>query len=114
MRKVTPEWAAPLGAFFADLRASGDDALFHPHALSDDHARVIAQHAGEDLYYVATEGDAVLGYGMLRGWDEGYAVPSLGIALGSTARGTGLARPFMHFLHAAARRRGAERVRLKV
>jgi ribosomal protein S18 acetylase RimI-like enzyme len=51
---------------------------------------------------------------MLRGWDEGYEVPSLGIAVLASARGTGLGRTFMQFLHSAARLQGAPRVRLKV
>jgi len=75
---------------------------------------MLAQYSGKDLYYVAVSGTAVAAYGMLRGWDEGYQVPSLGIAIHPDARGTGLASTFMQFLHAAARLRGATRVRLKV
>jgi len=46
---------------------------------------------------------------MLRGWDEGYETPSLGIAVHPDARGLGLARTFMGFLHAAASFQGAAR-----
>ena len=67
-----------------------------------------------DLYYVLVEANAVIGYGMLRGWSEGYEIPSLGIAIAPSARGQGLGRAFMHFLHAAARRRGSTKVRLRV
>ncbi len=56
----------------------------------------------------------VLGYGMLRGWDDGWKIPSLGIALDPRIRGNGTGEMLMHFLHAAARRRGATKVRLKV
>jgi ribosomal protein S18 acetylase RimI-like enzyme len=103
-----------LAAFFHDLCAHGDERRFHPHPLSAEHAARLAAYQGRDLYYVATRGEAVLAYGLLRGWDEGYAVPSLGIAVHPRTRGCGLARPFMLFLHAAARQRGAGRVRLKV
>ena len=113
-RRVGPELAAALGAFFAALRASGDERFFHPHPLTAEHALALAAHSGRDLYYAAVVGGRVAAYGMLRGWDAGYAVPSLGIAIHPDARGRGLARPFMHFLHAAARLRGAPRVRLKV
>jgi len=51
---------------------------------------------------------------MLRGWDEGYAVPSLGIAVRAEAQGSGLGRLVMGYLHTEARRRGAPRIRLKV
>ena len=50
----------------------------------------------------------------MRGWDEGFDIPSLGIAIHPEARGRGLARPFMAFLHAAAKARGATKIRLTV
>ena len=51
---------------------------------------------------------------MLRGWDEGYKVPSLGITIHPSVREVGLGRLFMHFLHVAARRRGCDKIRVKV
>jgi ribosomal protein S18 acetylase RimI-like enzyme len=77
-------------------------------------AERICSYAGRDLYYAACAGGSVLAYGLLRGWDEGYDIPSLGIAIAPAARGRGLARPFMHFLHAAAKQRGARQIRLTV
>jgi ribosomal protein S18 acetylase RimI-like enzyme len=56
----------------------------------------------------------VIGYGMLRGWDEGYVIPSLGIALDSSVRGRGYGTALMNFLHDIAKQRGAAKVRLKV
>lgn len=106
--------AGPLRQFFEDLVADRAEREFHPHPLTGAEATRIANYAGPDLYYSAVQGTRVLGYGLLRGWEQGYDVPSLGIALHPSARGTGLGRTFMHFLHAAARQRGARRVRLKV
>jgi ribosomal protein S18 acetylase RimI-like enzyme len=51
---------------------------------------------------------------MLRGWDEGFEVPYLGIAIHPGERGQGYGRVLMEYLHAAARERGAVRVMLKV
>lgn len=104
----------PLAEFFRALKRVGDDKYFHPHSLTDEEAKRRAQYSGKDLYYVLVEGDKVLGYGMLRGGDEGYEVPSLGIVIHPSVRGMGLGKLFMHFLHAAARRRGASKIRLKV
>jgi ribosomal protein S18 acetylase RimI-like enzyme len=114
LRRVAPEQERGLARFFAAMVAQGDDRWFHPHPFTAEHASYLAGYQGHDLYYVATKGDEVLAYGMLRGWDEGYSVPSLGIAVLASARGTGLARTFMQFLHTAARYHGATRVRLKV
>jgi len=112
-RSLAPDLAQPLGDFFESLAAS-DGAFFHPHPLTRESARRLCESQGRDLYFVAVCDSRVLGYGLLRGWDEGYAVPSLGIALSPDARGTGLARAFMLFLHSAARLRGASQIRLTV
>jgi ribosomal protein S18 acetylase RimI-like enzyme len=51
---------------------------------------------------------------MLRGWDEGYAIPSLGVVIRPEAKDHGVGRLMMEFLRIAAIRRGAEKIRLRV
>lgn len=114
IRIVDETLEQPLAEFFRDLKKGGDDKHFHPHPLTDEEAKRRCQYSGKDLYYVLTESDKILGYAMLRGWDEGYEVPSLGIVLHPSVRATGLGKLLIHFLHAAARRKGASKVRLKV
>ena len=113
-RVLGPELEGALADFFAELEASGTGVYFHPHPFTAEEAKALCCRRGKDLYYVAVAGGRVLGYGMLRGWDEGYEVPSLGIAFRPGDRGIGLGRSFMLFLHTAARLRGAKRIRLKV
>jgi [ribosomal protein S18]-alanine N-acetyltransferase len=113
-RRPAPDLERALARFFAHLHDTGEDVRFHPHPFTPEAARERCTYAGKDVYCVAVAGDLVLGYGMLRGWDEGYAIPSLGIAIHAGARGTGLGRALMLYLHAEATRRGAERIRLKV
>jgi [ribosomal protein S18]-alanine N-acetyltransferase len=113
-RRLAPELEGGLWDLFEALKANGDEGSFHPHPLTREEAGYRCSYTGHDLFYAATCSGEVVGYGMLRGWDEGYAIPSLGIAVSPTYRGKGLARPFMVFLHAAARLRGAPAVRLKV
>lgn len=113
-KKVSPEMRKSLEKFFNDLKRSGDDRYFHPHRLDRVGAAMICKFPSEDLYYVATYKDRIMAYGMLRGWAEGYEIPSLGIAVHKPMRGTKLAKAFMHFLHAAAWINGADKVRLKV
>ena len=113
-RILDETWEQPLAEFFRALQKAGDYRHFHPHPLTEEEAKKRVQYKGEDLYYVLVEGHGVLGYGMLRGWDQGYEVPSLGIAMHPAVRGKGLGKLFMRFLHAAARRKGAGRIRLKV
>jgi [ribosomal protein S18]-alanine N-acetyltransferase len=113
-RKLTPEMEKGLADFFAALEKQGDTPHFHPHPFTAEEARKRCLYTGRDLYYVAVTGKQVLAYGMLRGWDEGYEIPSLGIAVHPNARGMKLGLGMMHFLHSAARQRGAKQVRLKV
>jgi [ribosomal protein S18]-alanine N-acetyltransferase len=94
--------------------AAGEDRWFHPHPLDEAGARAACAGATADLHYVLSSGDDILGYGLLRGWEDGYEVPSLGIAVHPDAQGRRLGTLLMHFLHAAARDRGAPRVRLRV
>jgi [ribosomal protein S18]-alanine N-acetyltransferase len=96
------------------LIVHGDDIYFHPHKFDQESAHHIVTYRGKDLYYLMTVDDFAIGYGLLRGWDEGYTIPSLGIAIHPAYRSQGLSRVFMSFLHAAARLRGANQVRLKV
>jgi ribosomal-protein-alanine N-acetyltransferase len=103
-----------LGNLFDALKANGDEEFFHPHPLTRLEAGRRCSYRGYDLYYAATCSGEVAGYGLLRGWEQGYEVPSLGIAVSPSYRCRGLARPFMVFLHAAARLRGAPSIRLTV
>jgi ribosomal-protein-alanine N-acetyltransferase len=103
-----------LTRFFALLTKRGVDKVFHPHPFTVEAARERASYKGNDLYFVVLELGEVLGYGMLRGWDEGYQVPSLGIAIHPDFQGQGLGRLLMQFLCVMAARRGAEKIRLRV
>jgi ribosomal-protein-alanine N-acetyltransferase len=113
-RLVSSDDADALADLFAALREAGDETTFHPHPLDDATAREIAERATDDLYYVAIDARRAVAYGILRGWDEGYDVPSLGIAVRPDERGSGIGRLTMLLLHEAARRKGATSIRLKV
>lgn len=106
--------ATGLAAFYAGLVENGVDTFFHPHPFTMEQAESIVAFAGTDIYASLCVGDAVVGYGMLRGWDEGYEVPSLGIAIASDQQGLGFGRLLMLYLHSAARLRKSPRIRLKV
>jgi ribosomal protein S18 acetylase RimI-like enzyme len=111
---LRPDLAGALARFFDELRANGDEVFFHPHPLTLEEAELRAGCEGSDVYLAAVDDAGVIGYGMLRGWDEGYQIPSVGIAISPRLRGSGLARRLMEQLHAIAWDRGAERVRLTV
>lgn len=110
MRPVRAGDERILGALFAGL----DTTWFRPHDLGPDGARMVAGHAGRDVYLVGFLGHVPVAYGMLRGWDEGYRVPALGIAVRDGYRDRGIGRRMMRVLHRVVRQRGGDRVRLRV
>jgi len=109
-----PGWEEELERFFAALDERGDDAFFHPHGWDKATLHALARSADADMYYLFVQSRNVLAYGLLRGWDAGYAIPSLGIAVHPLARSAGLGRLMMEYLEVMARHRGAPAVRLRV
>lgn len=103
-----------LAAFFLTLKESGASQYFHPHPLTSAEATKRATYSGKDLYYVILCSTEVVGYGMLRGWDEGYNIPTIGAAIRADYRDSGLGCLIMEFLHHAARQRGASQIKVKV
>lgn len=86
---------------------------FGPHAFTRETLDSILKTAKLDLYYVVVS-DVVIGYGLLRGLDEGYSNFSLGIAIDKKYYGTGLAKMFMSFLELQSTLRGHSNIRLGV
>ena len=91
-----------------------DESFFRPHPFTPGEAVRIANQVGRDVYALLVDGDRPVAYGMLRGWEEGYETPSLGIAVRTSSQRQGLGRLMMSHLHAEAKRRGAVVVRLRV
>ena len=112
--RLGPELASPLAELFEALRETGDERTFHPHPLTPEEAERLCAYAGDDVYAALVEDGRVVAYGMLRGWDAGFEVPSLGLAVHPAERGRGFGRELTERLHEEARRRGASRVRLTV
>ncbi|MGY3581606.1 ribosomal-protein-alanine N-acetyltransferase [Bradyrhizobium sp. USDA 4341] len=103
-----------LADLFAVIAADPLSRRFHPHPFTPAEAARICSYRGKDRYLVLRADDRFLGYGMLRGWDAGFSVPSLGIYVVPELRTTGAARLLMEHLHLTARLSGAKQVRLKV
>ena len=115
LARLGPTDASSLAHFFAQLSADSIAAsLFHPHPFTVEQAKIVAGYSGRDYYAAAFVGEEIAAYGMLRGWDEGYAIPSLGIAVAPAHRGSGIGRLMMDYLHAVARLSGAPSIMLKV
>jgi ribosomal-protein-alanine N-acetyltransferase len=95
----------------ADLLGSVDPKYFS-HATPEAASRFLGQPA--DIHVLGRIAGEVVAFGMLRGWHEGYATPSLGIAVRPDREGRGYGRAMMVVLERLARERGATRIRLRV
>jgi ribosomal protein S18 acetylase RimI-like enzyme len=98
----------------AELFAALDTERFHPHGFTPGDALRIAAYQGKDVYAVLEKDGRFVAYGILRGWEDGFAVPSLGIAVRTDEQGRGHGRRMMEWLAGEAGRRGARRIRLRV
>jgi ribosomal protein S18 acetylase RimI-like enzyme len=114
-----PSDCEALGAFFEAI--GSDPALvvfFHPHPFTREQAEWVCGRGPElrDRYLLATEGDSpsIVGYAMLRGWDEGYEVPAFGVCVRPGQQGLGIGRLLLENAIGAAKDAGAKRVMLKV
>ena len=114
VRPLAANDVGALRAFFAHNSDRGTVRYFHPFPLSPEVARRLAQHQGRDRYYVATYSEGVIALSMLRGWDEGFEVPSFGIVVDHQWRSRGLGSALLRLTLEEARTVGTSRVRLSV
>ena len=104
----------PLQAFLEALDEAGETRFFSPHASDMDTLTALGTRPHRDIHCLLCEDSLVVGYGLLRGWDEGFAIPSLGIAIHPLRRGRGLGNFLMEYLELLARLRGSASLRLRV
>jgi perosamine synthetase len=117
IRPVAPTDAADLAGFFAAAAADPEvERFFHPHPLTAEHADELAGGAPSrrDRYFLARWRGRVVGYSMLRGWDEGFEVPSFGCCVHPELRDVGIGGAMLAAAIVESRRLGAPRLRLTV
>lgn len=112
--QITPGDAGRLAGLFARNDVPAITRMFDPFPLSESEARRIAALRGKDGYYLAAVDGLTVGFSMLRGFDEGYEIPSFGVLVDRAHHGQGLGRSLTEWTLAEAWRRGVPAVRLTV
>jgi len=87
-----------------------NNKLFQPHPFDEEYIFYLWKGHYENLFYAVRENTEIIGYGFLRGFDEGWDDICLGIYI--LDRGKGLGELLMNFLHTVAKRQRLERLRL--
>jgi ribosomal-protein-alanine N-acetyltransferase len=103
-----------LAMFLEENNRAETTRHFHPFPLTSQTAYRIARTSHLDRYYVAVWEGRIVGLCMLRGWDEGYSVPSLGILVDRHYHGQGIGTRMLEFTMREARKLGCRCIRLSV
>lgn len=109
----TFEWCNVFYNFLQSI-SEDDRKLFYPYSFDIKTVKDIFIKTANDVHYIFIEGEKIIAYGLLRGWDEGYVIPSLGIYIDPLYRGKGLSKKIMLFLHSVALLKNSKSVRLTV
>ena len=117
VRRLSDSDIGSVTNFFLTIRSPNYCRNFSPHPFTRAESSRVCSHRGRDLYLGAfpeEAGTQMIGYGMLRGLDEGYSVPALGLCVLEESQSRGVGKMLLtHLLHACAVR-GADRAMLKV
>ncbi len=114
IRRVEPFDFAALASFLERNNTIEVKRYFSPFPLDAGTARKICQEDHRDLFFVAIHEEQIIGLSMLRGWDDGFDVPSFGILIDRSYTGLGLGRRMTEFTLREAKEAASERVRLTV
>lgn len=113
-REIEPADYAALSSFLESNNVAAVVRTFNPFPMTDETARRIALAPHKDHFYGAFLDGRIVALSMLRGWDEGYTVPSFGIIVDHRFHNRGIGAALTSFTVEEARRLGCERVRLSV
>ncbi len=113
-KELNVELVSELEEFLVNLQCDAESDYFNPHGFDRNSIEKIISSRSKDVYCLMMNSGKVIGYGLLRGWDGDYSVPSLGIAIDKKHRGTGAGTALIFKLHFIAKQKGSNRVRLRV
>ena len=103
-----------LARFFEKNNVPEITKYFHPFPLNSQTAHEITCASHLDRYYIAILDDQIAGFCMLRGWDEGYQIPSLGLFVAKNQQGLGLGKQMVKFCLQEANKLDCHSIRLSV
>jgi ribosomal protein S18 acetylase RimI-like enzyme len=108
LKRLEPSLIPALSAMLTSI-----EPTFRPFDFTAE-SIAAAIKEGDEHWVVTTQRSCVVTYGMLRGWADGYRVPSLGVAVDLMYRRKGLGAAMIMFLHHRAAERGCTHVMLHV
>jgi ribosomal protein S18 acetylase RimI-like enzyme len=114
IRNLQPGDAAVLSVFFMENDREDVRRHFHPFPLATETAKSICMDRSGDQYFAHFDDTRILGFGMLRGWKEGFSIPSFGLLVDHRAAGRGIGTSLTAHAVQRAQDLGCPAVRLTV
>jgi [ribosomal protein S18]-alanine N-acetyltransferase len=111
---LTPADEDALAGLFAANAVPDVVRWFDPFPLDPQTARRLTHATGRDRYYGVWLDGELAGLAMLRGWDEGYDVPSYGVLVDRARHGQGIGGAATRLALEQAARLGSTEVRVTV
>ncbi|MBA3240173.1 MAG: GNAT family N-acetyltransferase [Acidobacteria bacterium] len=87
--------------------------FFHAFSFAADQIAKMLAERGQDIYMGLLWQDELAGFFMLRGWNEGYDVPTLGTFVAEKYRGYGFMQLTVELTKVICKLRGTSRVMYK-
>ena len=112
IRELGPEDEAALTRFFLENDRPEVTDLFRAFTMDVATAARICHEPRRDRYFAIFEGEEIACFGMLRGWDEGYEVPTFGMTADHRFNGRGHGWRMWKWVMGLARELGAKEIRI--
>ena len=68
---LSPAHRDCFGEFWAAIEGAGETRFFLPHPIDEKGREAVLAHEGKDIYLALLFRESMVGYGLLRGWEEG-------------------------------------------
>lgn len=114
-QEIEPQHVEALARFLEENNVPAVVRTFNPFPMTAQTARGIVSEDRQDRFYgVFLRDERIVGLSMLRGWDEGYTVPSFGIIVDHRFHGVGIGARLLDYTIDQAVQLGCPRIRLSV
>lgn len=114
IRKIASNDFQLLSEFLTKNNTDEINRYFSPFPLTKETAYQISYLSNLDQYYLAAFDEKVIGLAMLRGWNEGYSIPSFGLLIDKDFQKMGVGKQMLKYTIKEARTLGCQKIRLTV
>ncbi|MEE9450876.1 MAG: GNAT family N-acetyltransferase [Ignavibacteriaceae bacterium] len=113
IKELQSEQASTLSALILNT-PKDHTKYFTPFSFEEDSVKKIINDAVNDKYFGIFINDELAGFYMLRGFDEGYEVPSYGVWISDKFSGLGLSKLTLQHAITFCKLNGLKKIMLKV